>query len=439
MARLLGNFATRLVPWVLLATLLFLLSGCSDATAPNQPPYIALVAVFSAPPGTDIGSQYTYRIEEASGTLKIDKTFHVAPTDTVIMPVQPATYHITLSGLPPQCVVQDGNEIYLRVPEGSNTALWRFQISCESLLTITTATDGYSPDDGFIYRVIGTAGVDRTGIMTGNDTIRMDGLAPGDYDVNLSHVANNCVVTNDGGTHLRFTIAGKGGNRANYRIICSDEAHRPHLLSFASSYHDGTSGFLFRAADPDHDIDSYAWDITDCRGTSVLPGGGRSRRGLNSDRTRGQDTVTVFVATELGLPDAGMQGHCTSIRVADEFGNTTPVVEELIGNETGTGPLPAYFNAQFSTTATLSTQLSVTDPNFAGVFAAALLRDGVLFQPDGNPDLGIYNTSGYADVLIPTVALGGGRPQYFDYYAVILYLFDSRGNFTRVEDNDLFH
>lgn len=437
-ARHLGDVAIRLVPWALLLTVILGLGGCGDATGPTQPPYIAVVAIITAAPGTDVGTQYSYRIEEISGTLKIDKTFRVSPVDTVIMPVKPATYRITLTGLPPQCKVQAGAEIYLRVPEGSNTAIWRYLISCESQLTITTATDGYAADNGFIYSITGPGG-GRTGLLRGNDTLRMDRLAAGDYDISLGHVANNCVVTSDGGPTLHLAIDGTGGGHADFRVICSDEAHRPQLLSFASSYHDGTSGFLIRVADPDRDIERYAWDITDCHGKSILPGGGKLRRGLSQDRSAGQDTVTILGAVELGIPDDALQGRCTSIRVADEFGNTTPVLEEVIGNETGTGPLPAYFNAQFSTTATLTTQLTVTDPSFAGVFAAALLRDGILFAPDGNPDLGIFNTEGYTDVLVPTVPLGGGRPQYYDYYSVILYLFDSRGNFTRVVDDDLLH
>ena len=69
------------------------------------------------------------------------------------------------------------------------------------------------------------------------------------------------------------------------------------------------------AADPDGDVERYFWDITDCQGKSVLPGGGRTRRGLFGDRISGEDTATVFGAIELGLPDADLQGRCTSIRV----------------------------------------------------------------------------------------------------------------------------
>jgi hypothetical protein len=66
--RRLGGFAVRAVPWLLLLMVLLGLGGCSDATGPTQPPYIAVVAIITAAPGTDVGSQYSYRIEEISGT-----------------------------------------------------------------------------------------------------------------------------------------------------------------------------------------------------------------------------------------------------------------------------------------------------------------------------------------------------------------------------------
>ena len=437
LGRALGLLAARLVPWVLVASLLVGLGGCSDATGPSQPPYIAIVNQFSAAPGTDIGSVYTYRVTEISGLLHIDKHYTAGPYDTIIVPVKPATYKITMSGAPRQCRYQGGTEFYLLVPENSNTALVRNQISCQSLITVSTATDGSMPDAAYIYHLTGPL-TDRSGILNGNDTLRIDQIPPGTYTVDLGHVAGNCVVTNDGGSRLSFTIADSGGTAADFRISCSEEAARPRVLFFQSSYHQGASGFLLKATDPDRDIERYYWDITDCAGKSVLPTGGRLRRGLTQGPTSGLDTITVFGAIELGLPDASLQGKCTSIRVADEYGNTTPVVEEPIGNE-ASGPVPTQFNSQFINTAQLATTMQVADPTFAGVFLAATLRDGVLFPPDGQPDIGVYNAVGYSDLLLPTVPLGGGRPPYYDYYSVIAYVFDIAGNFTRLEDNDLFH
>ena len=144
--RRLGLLATRLVPWVLVAFVLLGLGGCGDATGPSQPPYIAIVNQFSAAPGTDIGSTYTYRVTEISGQLHIDKTITAGPYDTIIVPVQPATYKITLSGAPRQCRYQGGTEFYLLVPENSNTALVRNQISCQSLITLSTAPMWFPTD-----------------------------------------------------------------------------------------------------------------------------------------------------------------------------------------------------------------------------------------------------------------------------------------------------
>jgi hypothetical protein len=432
--RRLGGLAVRLLPWALLFTLLFGLSSCDDATGPTNPPYIAIVAIISAPEGTQVGTTYSYRVSEISGTLHFDKTYRVAPSDTVIVPVKAATYSVSLTGIPPQCLVQDGGDRLLYVPDGTNTAMVRYQISCQSQFSAITATDGYQPDQAYIYRITGT------GILGANDTLRVDGLAPGDYEADLSHVASNCVVTNDGGRHIRFTVADTVRTSADFRIVCSDETKRPHIDFFASSYHDGASGFMFRVSDPDGDVERYFWDITDCQGKSVLPEGGRVRRGLSTDRVRGEDTATVFGAIELGHPDADMQGRCTSIRVEDEYGNSTTVAEEPIGNESGPGPSPASFNAIFTNISSLTAHLVVNDPSFAGSFAAARMRDGALSgTPDGQPDIGVYNTAGFTDVLLPTVPLGSGRPPYYDYYAVILYLFDNQGNFSRIEDDDLFN
>ncbi len=436
--RWLGRVATRLVPWALLGTLLLTLSGCDEATAPAQPPYIALVPIINAAPGTDIGTTYTYRITEISGTLNIDETRRVAPGDTVIVPVKPATYRIQLSGLPSQCLVQEGTDIYLLVPEGSNTTLWRFLISCESLITITTGTDGLQPDAAYIWTLRQGGAAIRSGIIEANDTTRLDQLPVGDYQVELAHVSDNCTVTSDGGPRRVFAVTGTGGGRADFRVVCSDPRRRPSFLQVATSYHDGASGFLMRVTDPDGDLERYFWDITDCQGKSVLPGGGRQRRGLLTGPPSGPTTATIFGAIELGLPDSAMVGRCTSLRVQDEYGNTTPIVEEPIGNEAGPGPLPIAFNARFSTTVALTTTLQVVDPDYLGFFAAATLRDGILFTADGKPDVGVFNPVGFEDVLVPTVPLGNGRPQYYDYYSVILYLFDTAGNFTRVEDHDLF-
>lgn len=434
-----GRWTWRVLTWLCAAGLL---PGCRETLAPTrEPPYIAIVAIFTSSDGTDLGRQYTYHVTEISGTTGIDESIKAAPHDTIIVPVVPATYRVTVDGVPSYCRFpgNGSSEYYILVPEGANTALVRYQISCESRLTLTTATDGVDPDQAFIYHITGRD-VDRTGIIGSTDTLRFDDLVAGDYVVRLGHVAANCVVTSARGPSAGVSVATEGGARADFRISCADEAKRPHLLSFASSYHDGTSGFIFRAVDPDGDIERYNWDVTDCQGQSVFPEGGRQRRGLLQGRAVLADTITVFGAIEVELPDNPANAmRCTSIRIEDQYGNSTPVFEEPIGNEQGSGPVATIFNALLLNTSQLQTQLAVGSPGYLGVFAAARLRDGILGPPDGKPDLGIFSAGGFEGTVLPTVPLGHGRPEYYDYYSVIIYLFDDRGNFTRLEDPDLFH
>jgi hypothetical protein len=195
----------------------------------------------------------------------------------------------------------------------------------------------------------------------------------------------------------------------------------------------------FRAIDPDHDIERFFWDLTDCRGTSVQPGGVRLRRGLSTGRTAGADTVTVIGAFEVGVPDSAMAGKCMSLRVVDEYGNTTPITEQALAAGGGRAPSASIFNATLQSTSALRTTLAATDSDgdFVGTFVAAELRDGILFPVDGEPDLGIYNTAGYLGTAVPDLPLGS-RIQYYDVYSLIVYLIDSQGNFTRLMDTDVF-
>lgn len=427
--------------WQLFPVLLgaLLQPGCDNPAGPVEPPYLAIIANVGGVDGVSFGSKYTYHVSELSGTLNINERFTVKPTDTIIMPVKPATYRVTLSGIPASCIPREGPELLIYVPEGTNTALARYVIDCAPFLEITAGTDGWYPDASYIWRVSGPGG-DTLGVLGASDTIRLNTMPLGDYTVSLNHVAPNCVVTSDGGSSRHVVIAATNGTRTDFRVSCSDEARRPRLLALHASYHDGASGFMWRADDPDRDIDSFVWDVTDCHGTSVLPAGRRLRSGLTQDRTRGLDTVMVFGAVELGMADADLQGRCTALRVADSYGNTTPVVETPISPPPASGPQPQMFNARFISTSALQTVLTVNDPAYAGFFAAAILRDGVLpGQQDGAPDIGVYNLAGYEGVVVPTVPLGSGRPTYLDYYAVILYLFDSAGNFRKVQDDDLFN
>jgi len=414
--------------------------GCDRATGPIPVSYLAIVALVDTPPGVTAGTSYGYRVREFSGTLGIDTTITVAPRDTVILRLPVASYDVELNGLPPWCASRYGSDQFVVVFDPPSTALARYYVTCRASLTVQVSNEGPgAPDPELVYRLSGDDGTSRLGILHANDTLRFDSLAAGRYEFALSLVAPHCVVTNDGGARPRFAVPHGGGAVLNLRISCSDPMRRPRFLHAAATFKDGVSGFVARLSDPDRDVERYVWDITDCSGTSVLPGGARIRRGLSSGRTRDLDTMTILGAFETGLSAADVAGRCTALRVADQLGNTTPVLELPIAAAIGSAPGATVFNATTVGTTAIHTSLAVADSDgdFVGVFAAARVRDGVLFPPDGNPDIGIYSAAGYLGAAIPDLPLGA-RIQYGDVYSIIVYLLDAAGNFTRLEDHDVF-
>jgi hypothetical protein len=433
----------RRVGLLVLATTGLAGCGAGEAVGPaprEGPPYLVVVTRTRTPVGITVTTPYEYRVEELSQSLNIDTTLIAAPSDTILLSVPPASYQVTLKGLPPKCRVQGDSAQSVVIPEGTNTALLRFLVICEAQVFLENLTEGQGIDPEFIYRVRDAGGIERVGLIRANDTLLLDGFTPGSHTLLLTHVASNCQVVSDGGNQIDLQIQATGTTNLALRVACSDPAQQPELLSVAGSYHGGVSGFVFTARDPDKDIERFVWDLTDCHRRSVLQQGGRIRSGLSVSRIARQDTVVILGAYEVGAPDTDMQSRCVAIRVVDQYGNSSELVQAPLSGETGEPPFVLSFNASLLGTQVIRTSVAASDPedDFLGIFAAARLRDGVLGPADGKPDFGVFNPVGYLGSALPDLPLGDGRPPYTDYYSIILFLFDQRGNFRRVEDLDLF-
>ena len=422
----------------LIAGVLMLVAACGQESDPGGragPPYLAIINKLDTPAGIDPGAQYTFHVTEISGTTGIDTVIRAAPTDTIILSVVPATYRITADSLPSNCLIRDGMEQFVLVPEGANTAVARFQVICSSPLVVETGTDGAGADTQYYVRLRGAGIAERFLVIGGSDTLRVDSLPGGSYEVELGAIAPNCDVTSDGRELRRIALPAQGGGRVSFRIRCSDPARRPSVVRFESGTQDGGFGFYFIAADPDRDIERYTYDVTDCAGTSLLPRGARTRRGLSSGRTSRADTATVIGAFELGL-SPGTTPMCASLRVEDEEGNTTSWIDRRLGVAPGGAP-PVFVSAglgfQGTSAITVSVAVADLDNDFVGLFPMARLSDGALGPPDGQPDVGSFNAAGYLEPPLPNVPLGNGRPGLADYHAIILYGIDLRGNVTRRE------
>lgn len=416
-------------------------ASCKDTNAPPGPPYLAIVTDLNTWPGAAAPARVSYRVRELSGTLGVDRRLRITPTDTVIISVPPASYLIEAVDLPANCIPRNGTDRGIVLGPEDNTGLVRYSITCRGLLSITALTDGWDQDGSFIYRVRNENGGEWTGIIPANDTIVLNDVSSGPLEIQLGGVAPNCQAINDGGTRLSVDLDPIGGAAMVFRIACSSVARRPRILSLVSGFTFGASIFTFRVIDPDSDLDGYVWDITDCRGNSILPEKReRTRRGLRGGRGALSDTLTVVGAFEVGLSSAEVADACTEIRVFDSQANISEIITHRIGSATGFAPSVRFFNARLEGTQVVRSLLEASDPeqDIVGHFVAVRLRDGALGgQRDGVLDLGIMDPLGYLGtsvVDIPTT----GRIKWDDVYGVIVYLIDKNGNVVRVEDSDVF-
>lgn len=428
--------------------LLLLVAGsaaCREAAAP-QLSYLAILPTIIAPQPAVAGQRYQYRVHELSGEIPVDTVVSVAPTDTVILALPPATYVVDLQGVPAQCRIKDGSERYVLIAEHTNTTALRYVVLCQSQLVITIAADGFHANGDYVYHLTAADGTERLGLLHSSDTLELEGLAVGPATIDLGGVPSYCIVSTNGGTQQRVEIDSTGGAGVAFLVHCADPLHRPHIQSLRASYHDGVAGMVFKPTDPDRDIERYVWDLTDCRRNSLLPLGASTRSGLGGGRTANFDTMTVLATFDVGIADSVMHSgggpKCAAVWVADAQGNPSEVVETPLGGSGGGhAPTATFFNAHFLSVELLRTDLTAGDPDgdFVGVFVQVRLRDGALGIPDGNPDMAYFNTVGYIGSAVPDVPLGTGRLGYDSFYALIVYLLDAQGNFTRIEDADLFH
>jgi hypothetical protein len=418
-----------------------LLAGCGSATEPEpRPPFLAIVTKLEEGTALDSTATYTYRVRNLSaGTTPLDTMIRATPADTVILSLPASTYSVLLDSLPPKCNSRRGNEEVLVLDPQTNTGLARFLLFCHASLTVAVTTQGPSAASEYVWEVSGGAGLSRSGIVDATGAASADGLPAGDYRVRLALVSPGCLATNSGGLSQRVTVPAEGGVTVRFRIICSDPATAPVVRDFRWSYHDSTAAFVATITDPDRNVANYTFDLTDCAGASVLPGGPVFLDHLDAGRTARLDSLVVLGAIELGLTAAEAAGRCASFRTEDLDGNTSAPVERPLVDAPGAPPAPTAFNALLNGETLLHVVLTVGDPDgdFVGTFAQLRLRDGSLRPPDGVDDLVDYVPQGLLGAALPDVPLGS-RFLFTDVYAVIVYLIDAQGHFLRLEDPDTF-
>ena len=374
-------------------------------------------------------------MRELSGTLGVDTARTAAPTDTVILSVRPATYSVVVDGVPPNCAVREGPERVAVVPENSNTTVARFGVDCRAPLAVQVLTEGPGPAQ-YVVAVDGPAS--RVLAIAPTDSTNVDALPAGDYTIALRLVPEACTVVSDGGARQRLAIAERGGAVAAFRVLCAPPGAAPHLVRFAGSALDSTAAFTATVVDTGRDVESYTWDVTDCRRRSLLPNGPVRRRGLSARfGARLSDTVTLVAAFDTPIP-AGPGPRCQALWLADERGHATAVQE--IPLVPPAAPPAVTLDARTEGTRLVRATLAPAGPaaGVLGLFVVYVVRDGVLLRPpDGRPDRLVLDPGGLLGTAIPDLGLNAGQGLWDDYLAVVVWAVRADGSFARLERSDL--
>jgi hypothetical protein len=428
-----------------LRLLLLLASALAAAACRDQgpvkkgPPYLAILPLVALEEGASGPRAVHYRVQMLSEPVTVDTVITRGATDTVILSLPPATYGVTLDGLPGWCTSRNGTEREALLLRTSNTSIVRYALSCRVALTVRTSSQGQPPGTRYALRVSRGAEVVRDVVMAANDSLKLDGLAAGTYALDLRNVPDACAIVNDAGRVPKVTVPATGGAEMVLRVDCARPTDRPQVTNFAASYHDGTLGYYAEVTDPNRDVNQYVVNLTDCDGASLLPRGARTFTGL-ARTAIGPDTVFVIAAFEAGVPDSLARTACASFRAVDLAGNTSAAYEVPLTGDTTLAPRVLRFNSLFSGTSAITSILAVDDPDgdYAGAFLAFYLRDGALGNTvDGKPEYGIYAVNGVRGSTLPVIPLGSPYPDYADYLSVVVYVVDKRGRFRRVVDTDL--
>jgi hypothetical protein len=238
-------------------------------------------------------------------------------------------------------------------------------------------------------------------------------------------------------------VRAEGGTEITVRVHCADASRAPIVQAVEASTTDGTVGVYVRAVDPDRNLDRYFWNVTDCKGRTLLRFGERTRTGLLNAFGQSPDTTVLTFAFEPTELDAGaLANACVAVRLMDRDGNSTPIFERPLRAPDATrAPRIRSFDARFLTTAQLDARLEVEDPDgdYAGNFLSFLYLDGTINgRFDGVPDLGILNATGQVGTVFPIFPMGGGRPTFDRYLEVRVAVLDRRGNLAVARDRNFF-
>ena len=183
-------------------------TGPGDPTGLNEGTLEVLASTSGSDPDPD---GYTLTVDNG-----VPQSLPSNGADTVAS-LSTGTHTVTLAGVAPNCLLDGENARDVEIAAASMTSL-QFHIACEQppAISVSAATTGEELDpDGYGVAVDG--GVSQP--LSINGSVRISGLTPGEHDVALLGVADNCVVA--GNNPVRVAVLGGSTANADFTVSCS--------------------------------------------------------------------------------------------------------------------------------------------------------------------------------------------------------------------------
>jgi dipeptidyl aminopeptidase/acylaminoacyl peptidase len=223
-----------------------------DPTGPNEGTLEVLASTTGPDPDAD---GYTVSVDSGEP--------HLLPSngaDTVAS-LSPGTHTVALAGVASNCVLAGQNPRTIEINASSMTSL-PFDIACNQApaIRVSAATTGEELDpNGYQVAVDGGS----TQLLSINGSLQMGDLTPGEHEVALLDVADNCVVA--GNNPVRVASVNGSTTDVDFTVSCSPVPLAPpgHDIAFRRDGEvyllsaDGTSSTNLTDS-PGHD-DAPAW------------------------------------------------------------------------------------------------------------------------------------------------------------------------------------
>ena len=357
--------------------------GCGGADGATTGLNEGTLEVLASTTGSDPDPDgYTFSVDDGA-----PRPLNTNGADTVTS-LSPGTHTVTLAGVAPNCLLSGENPRNVEIAAASMTSL-DFHIACNQTpgILVSVATTGEEPDpDG--YQVAVDGGVPEP--LSINGSVRIGGLTPGEHDVALLNVADNCAVAEN--NPLRVVVPSGSTTTADFTVSCSPVPLVPpgHDVAFGRDGEvyllsaDGTT-LTNLTNNPSSDTDP-AWSPD---GESIAFASDRSGGGqvylMNADGSDQDQLTSDGASNPAWSPDGGKIAFSTNGQISVMNSDGSAITQLTTTGGITPAWSPDGVRIAFMSDASFETDIFVMNAD-GGDATQLTTASGIDANPDWSPD-----------------------------------------------------